>query len=202
MYIGKLVNSSSHIEYLCQIYNPGETEWTPDPVDYGFGTFVGIERSQDAQASGSYLVGVIYNTTLLNPEFGTLGPRLSPEEELAIFSPDYLHEKVTLVAIFVLGEMDAQGRASQGVPAVAATIDARVRRLSDEEVVAFHRYPQGSGPLRLAYLPSLATMNNPLAPHLALAILSRLRSLFPREAPYLAVLENNLAWKSRVEPVG
>ena len=36
---------------------------------------------------------MIYNTILMNPEFGSLGPRLSPKSELEIFSPDYLNEK-------------------------------------------------------------------------------------------------------------
>ena len=201
MYLGKIVSSSSHIEVFCQIYNPGEAEETPAPGDYGFGTFVGIERRE-----GGHLVGVIYNTTLLNPEFGALGPRLSPQEDLAIFTPDYLNEKATLVAVFILGEIDDQGRSAQGVPQVAATIDALVRRLSDDEIVSFHR-PSGGpagalGQLAIAYLPTLATMNSPLAPHLALAILGRLRQLFPQAAQHLAVLESNLAWKSRVEPVG
>ncbi len=201
MYLGKIVSSSSHIEVFCQIYNPGEAEETPAPDDYGFGTFVGIERRD-----GGHLVGVIYNTTLLNPEFGTLGPRLSPQEDLAIFTPDYLNEKATLVAVFILGEIDGQERCAQGVPQVAATIDALVRRLSDDEIVAFHRPSGGSagalGQLAIAYLPTLATMNSPLAPHLALVILGRLRQLFPQAAQHLAVLESNLAWKSRVEPVG
>jgi hypothetical protein len=201
MYLGKIVSSSSHIEVFCQIYNPGEAEETPAPDDYGFGTFVGIERRD-----GGHLVGVIYNTTLLNPEFGALGPRLSPQEDLAIFTPDYLNEKATLVAVFILGEIDGQSCCAQGVPQVAATIDALVRRLSDDEIVSFHR-PSGGpagalGQLAIAYLPTLATMNSPLAPHLALAILGRLRQLFPQAAQHLAVLESNLAWKSRVEPVG
>ncbi len=201
MYLGKIVNSSSHIEYLCQVHNPGEIERAPAPEDYGFGTFVGVERGD-----GGLLVGVIYNTTLLNPEFGTLGPRLSPEEDLAVFTPDYLNEKVTLVAVFILGEVGPDARPRQGVPQMAAAIDARVRRLSDEEITSFHRpaggQPSVSGRLALAYLPTLATMNSPLAAPLALAILGRLRELFPREAQHLAVLESNLAWKSRVEPVG
>ena len=198
MYLGKIVSSSSHIEYVCQIYGPGETDAVPETIDHGFGTFVCIERGD-----GGSLVGVILNTTLLNPEFGSLGPRLSSEPELAIFSPDYLCEKVTLVAILVLGTLDC-GEAWQGVPRVAATIDAQVRRLDEEEIRAFHAsgVDEATANLRLAYLPTLASMESPLALHLALALLSQLGELFPEHAGQISVLESNLAWRARVEPVG
>lgn len=194
MFIGKIVSSSSHVDYVCQVHGQGEADPLPESRDYGFGTLVAIERNE-----ASYLVGLIHNTTLLNPEFGNLGPRLSPEEELAVFSPDYLAEKVTLVAVVILGAVDTTGEARQGVPVVAATIDARVRTLSENEIVAFHRSEAG---LRLAYLPMLSTMNNPLAPQLMLHIITTLTQLFPHEAQRLAVLQSNLAWRSRVEPVG
>ena len=194
MYIGKIVSSSSHIEYICQVCGKGEADLVPKPQDFGFGTFVGIDR-----ADGGYLAGVIYNTTLMNPEFGNLGPRLSPEDDLAVFTPDYLAEKVTLVAVLILGAVDAAGSVRQGVPVVAATIDARVRRLTRDEIVAFHR---SEGGLNLAYLPLLTAMNNPLVPPLLLHLIGTLIQLFPDQAQNLTVLENNLAWKSRVEPVG
>lgn len=194
MFIGKISSSSSHVDYICQVYGPGESAALPQPEDYGFGTFVGVE-----QTNGGYLVGVINNTTLLNPEFGNLGPRLSPREELAVFSPDYLSEKVTLVAVTILGMVDEADNVQQGVPVVAATVDARVRKLDRLEVIHFH---QGSAGLRLAYLPMLITMPPPLASHLLLHILAHLRELFPAEARRLEILGNNLSWKSRVEPVG
>lgn len=192
MLIGKIVSSTSHIEYVCQVYGPGEVETAPEPQDYGFGSFVDIE-----QPDGSHLVGVIYDTTLLNPEFGSLGPRLSPQEDLAVFSPDYLQEKVTLVAVVVLGSIDDAGLAQQGVPAVAPRIDARVHRLDREQIRRFH---QARGTLRVSYFPMLATMPSPLAPHLLLQIMSSLCELFPEEAQRLQVLSNNLSWKCRVEP--
>jgi hypothetical protein len=194
MLIGKIVSSSSHVDYVCQVYGPGEAEQVPAPADYGFGTFVGIE-----QPEGGYLVGVIHNTTLMNPEFGNLGPRLSPREDLAVFSPDYLVEKVTLVAVAVLGAVERGRPAQQGVPLVAPSLDARVRTLSQDEIVAFHRVGAG---VRLAYLPTLTAMKDPLAPHLMLHIIATLSALFPAEAQRLAILGGNLAWKARVEPVG
>jgi hypothetical protein len=107
-------------------------------------------------------VGAIWNTSLLNPEFGNLGPRLSPSSDLAVFSPDYLSEKVTLVAVVMRGSLEPGGAARQGVPALAASIDAQVRLLERDEIVAFH---QAEGRLQLGYLPMLASLtSNPLAP--------------------------------------
>ncbi|MFO7635415.1 MAG: hypothetical protein R6W76_22915, partial [Caldilinea sp.] len=75
--IGKIVKSNSHIDYVCQVYGFGETPQPPAPEDYSFGAFVAAELEQDGGA-GATLVGLIYNTLLMNPEFGSLGPRLSP----------------------------------------------------------------------------------------------------------------------------
>jgi len=40
--IGKVVKSSSHINYVCQIYGPLEVEVPPHPSDYAFGHFVRV----------------------------------------------------------------------------------------------------------------------------------------------------------------
>jgi len=194
--IGKITSSNSHITYVCQIYGEREVPAPPHAEEYGFGTFVGI-----AHRGGGYLVGVISNTTLLNPEFGNLGPRLSPEADLAIFAPDYLSEKLTLVSITILGAVDSTGRVAQGVPTVAAEIDAPVRRLTQEEIIAFH---QVGGSLQVAYLPMLLSnaLRDPLMPALALDLIGQLERLFPEEGPRLALLKGNVAWRARIEPLG
>ena len=194
MIIGKIVSSSSHIRYLCQVHGSGEAERLPAPADYGFGTFVGIPQS-----SGGYLVGIIHDTMLANPEFGSLGPRLSSQEELAVFSPDYLVEKVTLVSIIVLGAMDAGGATTQGVPLLAAQIDAPVRCLTRDETKDFHGSVGGPS---LSYLPLLTATADPLMLHLSQEVISRVTALYPDESPRLNILRSNLAWRSRVEPAG
>ena len=42
MFIGKIVKSDSHINYVCQIYGPREVEVKPGPADYAFGRFVRV----------------------------------------------------------------------------------------------------------------------------------------------------------------
>src|SRR5437899_12314706 len=97
MFIGKIVKSDSHINYVCQIYGPREVELEPGPADYTFGRFVRVavrsEQSDDPNlkvdlalgihhAPKTYAIGVIYDTILLNPAFGSLGPRLSNETQV------------------------------------------------------------------------------------------------------------------------
>ncbi len=194
--IGKIVKSNSHVDYVCQVYGIGEVDEAPAPTAYTFGTFVAIELENDA---GS-LIGVIYNTLLMNPEFGSLGPRLSPRSEVEIFSPDYLAETATLVGIFAVGAVDAAGRTLQGVPPLAATVNCPVRRITGDELCAFHS--NGNGRLNLRYAPLILAQNNPLASSLIIAVIDQLAALFPANGAQLTVMRNNLAWKSMVQPAG
>jgi len=195
--IGKIVKSNSHVDYVCQVYNPLERDVIPSPEDYAFGRFVRVAGGDGQPA----LVGIIYNTILMNPEFGALGPRLSPASELEIFAPDYLNEKATLVGILVVGSLpaDANSTPAQGIPGLSASVDSMVATLSDEEVVRFH---VGDDAPRLAYLPELLSHTNPLIPHLVLNILEQLTAHFPAHETQLAVLRNNLAWRTQVEQAG
>jgi len=193
MYLGKVIKSNSHTDYLCQVYGPGEVETPPAREDYAFGTFVRVKLDGDR-----WLVGIIYDTQLFNPEFGRLGPRLSPEPELAVFSPDYLNEKATLVGIAAVGMMDAAGKVDQGVPPLAASTDALVERMSDDQVRAFH---QGNPTPQLAYAPLLLAQGSPLALPLLRTVIARLAALFPDQTALLTVLQDDLTWKAQVGPL-
>ncbi len=195
-YLGKLVKSNTHTDYICQIYGLGEIETPPVPADYAFGTFVRIPLDDVTPD----LVGLIYDTQLFNPDFGNLGPRLSPAPDLAVFSPDYLAEKVTLVGITAVGTLGTDGNVTHGVPALAAQIDALVERMDDHAVRAFHRAPGGA--VRLEYAPLLLSLGSPLARHLLLRVVDRLTVLFPNQAAHLSVLRGELAWQTMIAPLG
>lgn len=195
--IGKIVKSNTHVDYVCQVYGQGEIRTLPEPPDYSFGTFVSIRLDENG-VPGGQLIGVIYNTLLMNPEFGNLGPRLSPRQELEIFTPDYLAETATLVGIIAVGWMDAQGTYNQGVPALAATVNNPVHHMEEDEVVQFHRDSQQR--LCLRYVPLLISQNNPLVPPLLINIVDRLVGHFPQQQAQLMLMRNNLAWKSIVQP--
>lgn len=200
--IGKIVKSNTHVDYVCQVYSANEVSVCPQPIDYCFGGFVSIQLDDAAGngGAGGQLIGVIYNTLLMNPDFGSLGPRLSPREDTAIFSPDYLAETATLVGIIALGWIDVEGNCHQGVPVLAATINNPVYTLSEEDLRHFHR--DGVGRLSLRYVPLLLSQNNALSLPLLLNIVDRLTLLFPDQRGQLTLMRNNLAWKNVVQPVG
>jgi hypothetical protein len=204
--IGKIVKSNTHIDYVCQVYNPGEVAEWPQPADYSFGTFVALALGDElpptngGPPAGGRLIGIIYNTLLLNPDFGSLGPRLSPRQELEIFTPDYLAETATLVGIIAVGWEDEQGICRQGVPPLAATVNDRVYPLDDSDLARFH--DDGNGRVTLRYAPVLLGQNNPLVPPLLINVADRLTELFPSQRDRLAVVRNNLAWKNIVQPAG
>lgn len=203
--IGKIVKSNSHIDYVCQIYGPGEAELVPESTEYKFGTFVAIELEDDdfgTQVADRQLIGVIYDTLLMNPDFGNMGPRLSPRQETEIFTPDYLAETATLIGLLALGWMDASGAYHQGMPVIAGTVNNRVRGLTPDELHTFHR-SSTDGPC-LQYMPLLMNQRTPLAPQLLMTIIDNLLDLFDDEGckSQLKLMRNNLAWKNIVQPVG
>jgi hypothetical protein len=192
--LGKIIKSNSHTDYVCQIYGPGEIKRPPPREEYAFGTFARVKLGE-----GHWLVGIIYDTMLFNPDFGRLGPRLSPEPELAVFSPDYLNEKVTLVGIAAVGTMDTDGNLTQGVPSLAASSDALVEPMTDEQIRAFH---QGGSTPQLAYAPLLLAQGSALALSLVQATIAQLMRLFPDQAALLSVLRDDLEWKAQIAPLG
>jgi len=197
--IGKIVKSNTHIDYICQIYNSAESTLPVQPTDYTFGTFVSI-KVETANNDTEQLIGVIYNTLLLNPDFGNLGPRLSPRSEVEVFSPDYLAETATLVGIIMVGWRDETGRYHQGVPALAATVNSFVNRLDEPSLEEFHCDDARQPCLR--YAPILLAQRDPLVPQLLMTIIDRLNTFFPNSSSQLSVMRNNLAWKSIVQPAG
>ena len=196
--LGKIVKSNAHTDYVCQIYGLNEYDPVPEPEQYALGTFVKIELAPGEQGA-PYLVGLIYDTVLLNPEFGRLGPRLSPESELISFTPDYLSERAVLVGITAIGRVRANGEPIQGVPRLAAKNDALVRGISPEEIVHFHT---ATRKLDLAYLPLLVKLDNSLAYHLGRIVLLRLMDLLPDYRDALDVLEDDLGWLTQIGPLG
>ncbi len=194
MLLGRVVKSNSHVDYVVQLFAPGEVAEPPHPEDYGFGRFVriAIDGSRDE------LIGVIYDTLLLNPNYGTLGPRLSSEPHLTAFAPDYLPETATVVGVAVVGWRRGQppeASYQQGVPPVASRVGTEVHTLDDEEFRAFHQDGEGA---RVAYLPRLGGMSNPAMPELLNGLLSRLIKEFETSSSTLSVLRANIEWNAKL----
>jgi hypothetical protein len=172
----------------------------------------GPRRVQPVTHASCFAVGLIYDTILLNPAFGSLGPRLSNDEQVALFSPDYLAERAVLVSILLLGTLTAQRggavHVSHGVPPIAPDLSAEVSALPDEDLRAFHFFadhaaPGGARPyLHMGYLPHAVAQDNPLLPMAMLRTIERLERLFPENAALLSIVKRNFAWRLKVQTAG
>ncbi len=231
MLIGKIVKSYSHINYVCQIYGPFEVEVPPHPADYAFGHFVRVpepsslldepQGRRDTAPNNNdepacYVVGVIYDTTLLNPTFGLLGPRLFNEAQVELFSPDYLSEKAMLVHLIMLGMMQLHRVSSDtrkaciihGVPPLSLELGSSVETMTDEDVYRFHLFSDQEGAenqpeyLHMGYLPHMIAQQNSLIPLVILRMIDQLEQLFPQHFLLLSILKRNFAWRLKVETTG
>ncbi|HJT57907.1 MAG TPA: hypothetical protein VJ761_15500 [Ktedonobacteraceae bacterium] len=233
MNIGKIVKSDSHINYVCQIHGPLEFDSQPDPADYAFGRFVRIAirseqlESEDADAnlqfppnkhheSQKYAIGVIYDTILVNPAFGSLGPRLSNETQVELFSPDYISEKAVIIYVMVLGMIEQRVTprgeriilsVMHGVPLLSLELGSVVETMTDDEVCVFHYFsdpePTTRGQyLHMGYLPHIIAQRNSLLPMVTLQIIDQLERLFPQNLSLLSIVKRNFAWRLKVETTG
>ncbi len=232
MFIGKIVKSDSHISYVCQIYGPREVEVEPSPADYAFGRFVRVAvrsgQTDDVASSldialgisqepVTYAVGVIYDTILLNPAFGSLGPRLSNETQVELFSPDYIAEKAVLIYVMILGMMELRRTSigtfeflsvMHGVPLLSLELGSEIETMTEEEVQAFHFFHDTTGPdtqnayLHMGYLPHIIAQRNSLLPMVTLRIIDQLEHLFPQNLALLSIVKRNFAWRLKVETTG
>ncbi len=142
-------------------------------------------------------VGVIYDTQLLNPTFGLLGPRLSTETQVELFSPDYLSEKAMLVHLVTLGMMEEHRFSSgppkthivHGIPSLPLELNSSVETMTDEDVHQFHLFSDQEDAenqldyLHMGYLPHMIAQQNSLIPLVILRIIDQLEQLFPQHLP-------------------
>ncbi len=191
MLIAKIIKSNSHVDYAARILDSLETSESLSPADYQFGQFVKIAVGDNE------VVGAIYNSQLINPEYGNYGPRLSTPAELnVVFSPDYLNEQGVLISILLLGWKNAGGN-HQGVPRVVLPINSHVETMSDEPVLAFHHDENGA--LQLAYYSHVSTHAGLFAFPLLSAIVDQLDRLANgKDRARLSVLKKTLAWQQTI----
>ena len=98
MKIATIVSSNSHIDYIARVVDAGEE--LPDASDHCFGQFVALQDD-----SGD-VIGVIYDSRLVNPEYGGFGPRSGPRAELGKHNTNFVTEQGILIGILLLGTID------------------------------------------------------------------------------------------------
>lgn len=190
MKIAKIVKSNSHVDYVGRVIDALDAENPPAPEDYGFAQFVALPLGEAER-----IVGVIYDSILLNPEYASLGPRLSPPPELGSFSPDYINEQGVLIGILLLGETDRTGRIRHGVPRRVVPAGGEVLKIEPDETSGFHRGEDGS--LQIHYYPQVIAHAGPFAVPLLEAIIDQLTVAGCREEDKkrLGVLKQTLTWQ-------
>lgn len=191
MFIAKIITSNSHVDYAARVLDSLEVRDTPEISDYQFGSFVKIQLKDKS------VIGVIYNSKLMNPEYGNFGPRLSTPPELnAVFSPDYLNEQGILIGILLLGSKNADGT-HQGIPLEVLPINSEVVTMDKDEVHAFHH--DSSGKLLLNYYSHITTHAGSFAFQLLTEIIHQLDQLTSADQrAQLGVLRKTLAWQQTI----
>lgn len=189
--IGKIVSSNSHIDYVCHVFGRAEVRDVPRPDEYRLGTWVGVPVDESGD---SLAIGLVYDTQLYNPDYGTFGPRLSSQSQMEVFSPDYLNETAVLVGVLTVGQMGEDFKVS-GLCPLAPTVGAEVRLLSADQVRSFHTEDER---FQIGYYGLLLALQHPVMPMLLQDVLGGLERLLPEHARTINALKTNLAWRNRV----
>lgn len=190
MKVAKIVKSNSHIDYVGRVIDPLDADDPPTADDFGFARFVSLPLED----SGEEIIGVIYNSMLINPEYASYGPRLSPKPELGNFSPDYLNEQGFLIGILLLGTLDKNASITHGVPRRVVPPGQAVFGIGAAEVIKFHTDRRGS--LQIHYYAQVIAHAGLFAVPLLEAIIEQLTADCREEdKKRLGVLKQTLAWQ-------
>ena len=182
MNIARIVSSNSHIDYIARVADAaGSTDG-----DRWFGQFVGLD------VAGEKIVGVIYDSRLVNPEYGSFGPRLAPKATHV--NPDFVNEPGILIGILLLGAIDRTGKPVHGIPPRIVPPGQEVAKLDSADVVRFHL--TGDGSINLHYYSQIIANAGQFAIPLLGAIIDQLsESCSETDAQRLSVLKNSLTWQ-------
>ncbi|MDQ2746281.1 MAG: hypothetical protein M3T96_03370 [Acidobacteriota bacterium] len=194
MKIAKIVASNSHIDYVARVIDALDVAVPPTADDFGFAQFVKISLEDETE-----LVGVIYDTVLVNPDYANFGPRLSPKAELKNFSPDYLNEQGFLIGILLLGEISKTGdkaeKITHGVPRRAVPAGQNVEKIEAAEIKRFH-LDADNGCLQIHYYSQIVAHAGLFAVPLLEAVIEQLKlDCSDSDKQRLGVLKQTLAWQ-------
>lgn len=196
--LGSIVHSNNHMDYIVELYRERDRDRPPEKQDYQFGQPVYARQSVDGTHYG--LLGVVYDTHLVDPDQGRAGPRLAAERQ-EMFTPGYVQDKQTLLGVALLGYAPIQGtdggwtvgEPSHEMPPWTLDVDDLVWKLSPAGIREFHLVDGG---LRLGYYQRLLDVAGDFGAEVAIALIDRLRSVTAVDAGVLDVIERNIRWQS------
>lgn len=189
MNIARIVSSNSHIDYVARIVDSTDSgDELPSPSDYCFGQFVSLE------GDGEEVVGVIYDSRLVNPEYGSFAPRSGPRAELARHQADHVQEQGILIGILLLGTIDGSGETFHGVPPRIVPVGRPVTTIDKKRVIDFHT--DAGGQMQLHYYSQVVANARQFSIPLLGAIIDQLcASVSEGESQRLRVLKQSLQWQ-------
>jgi hypothetical protein len=189
MKIARIVGSNSHIDYVARIVDALDASEPPAAEDFGFAQFVSLPFEDATE-----IIGVIYNSMLVNPEYAGFGPRLSPKPELGSFSPDYLNEQGFLIGILLLGLKSADGQILHGVPRRVVPAGQDVYKIDAAEIKNFHA--DANECLQIHYYSQVVAHAGLFAVPLLESIIEQLAlDCSDADRQRLGVLKQTLAWQ-------
>ena len=188
MKIAKIVSSNSHIDYIGRVIDSLDVAEPPSAEDFGFAKFVSLKFADKTQ-----MIGVIYNSMLINPDYANYGPRLSPKPELGNFSPDYLNEQGFLIGILLLGVIDKE-QITHGVPRRVVPAGQEVYKIEADEIKKFHADKNDC--LQIHYYSQIVAHAGLFAVPLLESIIEQLSlNCSDLDRQRLDVLKQTLAWQ-------
>jgi len=191
MKIARIVSSNSHIDYVGRVIDEFDVDSPPTQGDFGFGDFVSVNVEEQQ------LVGVIYDSRLINPEYANFGPRLSPAPSATSFTPDFIGEQGILIGILLLGVADESGSAIHGIPRLIIPPGIYVESMDNESVRKFHT--DTGGKMQMHYYSQITTNAGNLAVPLLEAIIAMLvQGCSENDYNRFDLLRQNLKWQRTV----
>lgn len=192
MKIARIVSSNSHIDYVARVIDDLDVDDPPGPNDYGFGQFVSLRFGPEE------IIGVIYDSMLVNPEYASFGPRLTPKPELANFSVDFISEQGVLVGILLLGSLGPDGKFVHGVPRRIVPAGHDVVKIGRAEVKRFHMDENNA--LQIHYYSQVVSHAGPFAVSLLESIIDGLaEDCSEQDRQRLTVLKQTLGWQRTMD---
>lgn len=188
MNIARIVSSNSHIDYIGRVIDDLDVNDPPGPGDYGFGQFVSLSPGSET------VIGVIYDSMLVNPEYASFGPRLSPKPDLANFSVDFINEQGVLLGILLLGTLDENGLVVHGVPRRIVPAGQEVVKLDGEKIKRFHT--DANNAMHIHYYSQVVNHAGLFAVSLLESIIDQLMlDCAESDRQRLGVLKQTLGWQ-------
>lgn len=189
MKIARIVSSNSHIDYVARVIDSLDVAQPPAADDFGFGQFVRLPNDDRTE-----IIGVIYDSILVNPDYSNFGPRLSPKPELGSFSPDYLNEQGVLIGVLLLGSKDRNGKILHGVPRRVVPAGQDVFKIAAADVKKFHADENDC--LQIHYYSQIVAHARAFAVPLLESIIEQLTlDCSEQDRQRLGVLKQSLLWQ-------